>query len=427
MPIPPNELSASEISQATRAGTLSCEAVVRACLEHIATREPAVQAWQYIDAEGAIAQARALDAGSARGPLHGVPFGAKDIIDTHDMPTEYGSPIHRGHRPDRDAACIALMRRAGAVLVGKTVTTEFANVHPGKTRHPLDPARTPGGSSSGSAAAVAAAMVPLALGTQTTASTIRPASFCGVVGYRPTWSDLRLSGVMEAAGSLDTLGLMARSVADIALLRAVLLGVEPRALPAETAKPRIGFCRTHLWENAESTTQRLLEDAASRLAAAGASVKDAVLPSAFTRIPEAHKAVSSFEFTRNFSWEIAHHWDRISETLRNGRIKDGLATTFERYREARELLSACRQTLDQFFDNYDILLTPAAAGEAPVGLHSTGYTGFCSIWTSTHVPALTLPLLQGPSGLPIGVQLVARRDRDRDLFGFAQWIRRALR
>jgi amidase len=422
-----NEWTARQIANATRAGEISCEAVTRASLERIAGREAAVEAWQYLDAEGALARARELDRQStARGPLFGVPFGVKDIIDTGDMPTEYGSPIFRGHRPGRDAACVALMRRAGGVLIGKTVTTEFANVHPGKTHNPFDPTRTPGGSSSGSAAAVGDTMVALALGSQTTASTIRPASFCGVVGYRPTWGDLRLSGVMEAAGSLDTLGLMARSIEDIALLRDVLLGTEPKPLQTEVPKPRIGFCRTALWDQAESSTQRLLEDAASRLIRAGAAVKDAVLPSSFTRIPDAHRAVSSFEFTRNFTAEITHRWNDISETLRNGRIKNGMSCTFERYREARDFLGACRHTLDQFFESYDVLLTPAAAGEAPVGLDSTGYTGFCTIWTSTHVPAITLPALRGPNGLPIGVQLIARRDRDRELFANATWIERAL-
>lgn len=422
-----HEWTAGQIAAATGAGKLTCEAVARASLDRIAARESVVQAWQYLDADAALAHARALDRSAAtRGPLFGVPFGVKDIIDTHDMPTEYGSPIYRGHRPGRDAACVALMRKAGGVLLGKTVTTEFANLHPGKTRNPHDPARTPGGSSSGSAAAVGDGMVPLALGTQTTASTIRPASFCGVVGYRPTWGDLRLSGVLEAAGSLDTLGLMARSVEDIALLRDVLLGADPVPLPAEVARPRIGFCRTPLWRNAESFVQHLLEETAARLARAGAEVKDAVLPAEFASIPEAHRAVSSFEFVRNFTWEMERHWNEISETLRNGRLKDGMATSFERYREARELLAACRRTLDRFFGDHDVLLTPAAAGEAPAGLHSTGYTGFCAIWTSTHVPAVTLPVLRGPNGLPVGVQIVARRGRDREALAFARWVQCAL-
>src|SRR6476661_5410061 len=207
-----NELTATQIAEAVTAGKTTCEAVVRACLEHIALREPEVQAWHYLNPEQVIDYARALDRSGKRGPLIGVPFGIKDIIDTSDMPTEYGSPIYKGHQPRNEAACVALGRKAGGVLMGKTVTTEFANRFPGKTRNPFDPKRTPGGSSSGSAAAVGDCMVALAIGTQTTGSTIRPASFCGAFGYRPTYGDLRCSGVREAAGSLDTLGLIARSV-----------------------------------------------------------------------------------------------------------------------------------------------------------------------------------------------------------------------
>src|SRR3954463_5306505 len=223
-----NELTATEIVAAINGGKATCEAIAPACLEHIQLREPKVQAWQHLNREQTIGQAIALDKSGKRGPLIGVPFGIKDIIDTADMPTEYGSPIYKGNRPKNEAACVALGRKAGGLLMGKTVTTEFANRFPGKTRNPFDETRTPGGSSSGSAAAVGDQMVPLAIGTQTTGSTIRPASFCGVFGYRPTWGDLRCSGVREAAGSLDTLGLLARSIADIALYRDVLLGIEPQ-------------------------------------------------------------------------------------------------------------------------------------------------------------------------------------------------------
>ena len=295
-----NELTACEIVAAIDGGRTTCEAVVRACLEHIQLREPAVQAWQYLDREQAIGQAIALDKSGKRGPLLGVPFGIKDIIDTSDMPTEYGSPIYKGNQPRNEAACVALGRKAGGVLMGKTVTTEFANRHPGKTKNPFDPARTPGGSSSGSAAAVGDCMVPLAIGTQTTGSTIRPASFCGAFGYRPTWGDLRLSGVREAAGSLDTLGLIARSVDDLALYRDVLLGVKPEPVPEYTGPLRVGFCRTHVWPQVEPYTQKLLEGAAQTLARAGMQVRDVELPADFERILDAHLAISSFEFSRNF-------------------------------------------------------------------------------------------------------------------------------
>ena len=420
------EMTASEIAASVASGETTCEAVARAHLDRIEEREPQVLAWQHLQPAQVIAQARRLDQSGRRGPLIGVPFGIKDIIDTSDMPTEMGSPIYAGHRPRGDAACVAFSRKAGGVLMGKTVTTEFANRHPGKTRNPHDPARTPGGSSSGSAAAVADGMVALAIGTQTTASTIRPASFCGVFGYRPTHGDLRCVGVKEAAGSLDTLGLLARSIEDIALYRDVLLGASPEPLPADARAPRIGFCRTHFWPRAEPGTQQMIEDAARKLARAGAQVKDVELPAELEGIEDAHRWISSFEFARNFTWEIENHWDKISETLRNGRLKDGLSCSFERYREARDRAERCRRLLAPVFDDHDVLLTPAAAGEAPVGLNSTGDASFCLIWTTAHVPALTLPVFKGPHGLPVGVQLIGKRNADRALFAAARWVYRAL-
>jgi len=420
---PLNQLTATEIVRAIGSGKTTCEGVARACLDHIEEREPAVEAWQFLDRDLVVKRAQALDQSGTIGPLQGVPVGMKDIIDTHDMPTEYGSPIYKGHRPVSDAACVALTRKAGGLVMGKTVTTEFANRHPGKTRNPFDAQRTPGGSSSGSAAAVGDFMVPLAVGTQTTASTIRPASFCGCVGYRPTWGDLRCVGVKEAAGSLDTLGLIARSVDDIALYRDVLIGVKAEPLP-EMAPPRIGFCRTPLWSECEQSTQTLLEGLAQRLASAGADVREITLPSEFARIPAAHQRISSFEFSRNFSWEIENHWNLISETLRNGRLKDGLSCSFNAYQDAREFAERCRRCVDEAFADRDILLAPAAAGEAPVGLNATGNASLCVIWTTLHVPAMTLPLFRGPNGLPVGAQFVARRNADRKLMAACRWVMR---
>ena len=422
----PSRLSATEIVAGIAGAKLTCERVVRDCLEEIEARDAPIQAWQYLDPEQVIAQARALDRTSRRGALTGVPFAIKDIIDTCDMPTEYGSPIYAGHRPCADAACVALSRRAGGILMGKTVTTEFANVYPGKTRNPFDPQRTPGGSSSGSAAAVAACMVPLAIGTQTTGSTIRPASFCGVFGYRPTHGDLRCVGVKEAAGSLDTLGLIARSVEDVALYRDVLLGIEPAPLPPEDWVPRIGFCRTHLWSILEPYTQDLLEQAVVRLERAGARVVEVELPAAFERIQSIHRSISSFEFARNFTWEIDNHWEKLSERLRDGRLKHGLACTFEEYVEARSAAERLRTLLAEAFGACDVLLTAAATGEAPIGLDSTGNAAPCAIWTTTHVPQITLPVFQGPNGLPVGAQLVARRNDDRRLLCAARWVHRQL-
>lgn len=420
--VPLHELSATEIVAAVGSRRTTCEAVARACLEHISAREPQVQAWHYLDPETVLAQARALDRSGRRGALFGVPFGVKDIIDTCDMPTEYGTPIHRGHRPVRDAACVALSRKAGALLMGKTVTTEFANVTPGKTRNPADPARTPGGSSSGSAAAVADCMVPLALGTQTTGSTTRPASFCGVIGYRPTWGDLRLNGVMEASGSFDTLGIFARSIEDVALYRDVLLGVQPEPVAADSPAPRVGFCRPYFWPRLDPVTQRSLEDAARRLSRAGAKVEEVTLEADFEGLEAAHRWISGFEMARNLTWEIENRWDGISEKFRNGRLKDGLACTYERYCEMRELVERCRRLLAPVMDPYDVLLTAAAAGEAPVGPEPVPHPWVYMIWTAMHVPSITLPVFKGPNGLPIGAQLIAKRADDRRLFSAASWI-----
>lgn len=420
---PLNKLTAGEIVQAISTGTSTAEAVARACLDRIAVREPHVEAWQFLDPDLVLKQARALDASGKIGPLQGVPVGIKDIIDTCDMPTEYGTPIHKGHRPRIDAAVVALTRRAGGLIMGKTVTTEFANRHPGKTRHPQDPTRTPGGSSSGSAAAVGDHMVPLGMGTQTTGSTIRPAAFCGCVGYRPTWGDIRCHGVMEAAGSVDTVGLIARSVDDIALYRDVLLGVAPQPLAAKIIDaPHIGFCRTPFWDQCEPATQELLEDCGAKLAKAGATVSEVVLPQEFERIDDAHRWVSSFEFARNRAWEIDHHYEMISETLRNNRLKDGLACSFEKYRESRSFLARARRIMYDVFKDFDVLLVPSASGEAPVGLNATGNASHCLIWTSTHVPCMTLPLFTGPNGLPVGAQLIAARNNDRLLFEVARWV-----
>jgi amidase len=353
--------------------------------------------------------------------------GIKDLIDTFDMPTEYGTVIHARYQPRIDAACVALTRRAGGLIMGKTVTTEFANLTPGKTKHPQDPTRTPGGSSSGSGAAVGDYMVPLAIGTQTTASTIRPASFSGCVGYRPTWGDLPLAGVMEVAESLDTLGLIARSIDDIALYRDVLLCVKPEPLPSQVnAAPRVGFCRSIFWDKCDDSTKTLLQHCATMLSKAGARLADVTLPQSFDRMPDAHRWISSFEFVRNRAWEIDHHFDMISERLRHGRIQDGLTCSFEQYKSSREFAERSRLQMDDLFRDYDVLLTPAVAGEAPIGLEATGDPSFSLLWTTLHVPTITLPLFTGPNGLPVGVQLIARRGADRQMFNVARWVSRAV-
>ncbi len=346
----------------------------------------------------------------------------KDIIDTADMPTGYGSPIHAGHRPGADAACVALSRKGGGIALGKTVTTEFANVHPGRTRNPHDARRTPGGSSSGSAAAVAAMMLPLALGTQTTSSTIRPASFCGVVGFVPTYGAVSVSGVRAAAGSLDRIGLFARSVDDIALYLDVLRGIPAAQAPSRQAfAPRIGVCADFLAERMDPGTHDRLVSLVRQLGAAGAAVADASIPGDFARLTDEHRWVSSFEFVRNFTYEIENHWDRISTTLREGRISHGLSCTHAQYLGARALTAAAQARIEDLFGGHDVLLAAAAAGEAPFGT-ATGDFAFCAMWTLLGLPAISLPLMTGPAGLPIGAQLLARPGDEARLLAAAAWI-----
>ncbi len=416
----PHSLTATEALAAIAGGRLTARALIESCLDRIAALEPDVQAWAHIAHDAALAAADAADRGTSA--LRGVPFAAKDIIDTHDMPTGYGSPIHAGARPAADASCVAMARAAGAVLLGKTVTTEFANLTPGPTRNPRDLARTPGGSSSGSAAAVAAEMVPLAYGTQTTQSTIRPASFCGVHGYCPTQGDFRLSGVREAAGSFDRLGLIARSLADIALLRDVLLRRPIGSFTALDDAPRIGLCRSHLWPMLDPALRADIEAAVDRLARAGAAVADAETPARFAGLADAHTAISSFEFVRNFAFEIDRHWDRISPQLREGRIATGLAMDFDRYRAALAEAEACRRQIDALFGDADVLITAAALGEAPEGIEATGSAAVGALWTPLYLPCATLPVFEGPGGMPMGLQVIGRMGDDDRMLAAGQWI-----
>ena len=424
----PYELTATEGLKAIEAGTLTAEKWVASCLERIRLREEKVLAWEYLDAQGALAKARELDRAGRGGRAAGVPFGAKDIIDTADMPTGYGSPIHTGFRPGRDAGCVAITRAAGGVLLGKTVTTEFGHRHPGKTRNPFNAAHTPGGSSSGSAAAVGDKMVPLAYGTQTGGSVIRPAAFCGTVGYKPSYGDFNHNGVMGNTPSVDTLGLMARSVEDLAFARSMLLEA-----PLEAVKPpavnglRIGFYRSPYWDRAEASTHTLVEGAAKRLSAMGAKVTDAALPGIDAGFEPLYRRISGFEFCRTVAWERINHPEKLSADLRDGRMQDGIDTSYEQYREATRRLERLRLETDDFLERYDALITPAAPGEPPKGLATTGNAIFNSIWTSLGTPAVTLPLFTGPNGLPVGLQVIAGRYQDRRLFDVAAALFKALR
>lgn len=416
-----HELTATEAVQQISHENISREDYLRDCIEYIRSREQTIGAWTHLDVDAAIVRARTLDRIGDSGVLTGIPFAIKDIIDTAEMPTGYGSEIYTGSRPCSDAACVALTRRAGGIALGKSVSTEFANVHPGKTRNPFDALRTPGGSSSGSAAAVGAMMVPLAIGTQTTASTIRPASYCGVYGFIPTQGKISCSGIRQASWTMDRIGLFARSVDDIALFNDVVRGALPAPLITRQRTPRIAFCRTHLWERVEPGTVKLLEAAARDLAILGATVIDLDLPAHFANIVEAHRSISSFEFTKNFAYEMDHHFDRISPALRNGRIADGQNCSIDNYEEALRFVADCRADLDEMFEGFDAIMTVGAAGEAPVGT-ATGEYIFCALWTALHVPCITVPAFKGPNGLPIGLQLVGRRGADRNVLSVAKWV-----
>jgi amidase len=412
-------LTATEAAARLEAGSLTAEGLVRDCLDRIEARAE-VKAWVWLDPEWALSTARAIDRAGRPGALKGVPVGVKDVIDTFDMPTQHGSPIYQDNRPFADAACVALTRAAGGVVIGKTVTTEFANRHPRETVHPLNPAHTPGGSSSGSAAAVADFQAPVGFGTQTGGSTIRPAAFCGVVGYKPSFGEFSRVGIKMQCHNLDTLGVICRSLDDVALMRAVLLAQPRRPVDRNPAAPRIGFCRTPAWEHADADTQALLERTASRLAAAGATVDD-VAP-APAHILDRHRRIFEFEAARNYAYEYDEHHDQLSPALRDGLLKPGRALPLLAYIEALEAAEAFRDRLDDTFAEFDVLLAPSAVGEAPEGLDSTGDARFNAIWTLAWTPCLTLPAGTGRNGLPLGIQLVGQRFADEKLLDAAAWV-----
>jgi len=421
-----NELSATEITARIAAGEATCESVVRDCVERIAGRDDIVKAWVNFDPDLALAQARALDHEQRRGPLHGVPIGAKDIIDTFDMPTEMGSSIYLGYRPPADAACVALLRRAGAVILGKTATCELAGLAPSATTNPHNAAYTPGGSSSGSAAAVADDMVPAALGTQTGGSVLRPSSFCGVFGYKPTYNTFNKAGVKPAAESIDTIGWIARSIDDIELLTAVLRMQEPQPPRDLGAAPRIGLCRTEIWNMAQPETKAAVEDAVTALGKAGAKVREVDLPEAFTGLHAlARGTINHYERAACMAFEWDHHREALSPQMRRY-IESGLKTSRADYVAAWRRVEECRALLPKVFAEIDVLLTPCVPGEAPKGLAFTGDPSMQAMWTALHTPSMTLPTHRGPNNLPVGIQLVAQRYDDDRLFASARWIWRSI-
>ena len=422
----PSRLTAIAALARMRAGTLSPAALTEACLARIAEREPTTRAFVHLDAAGAMCAAEALARTPSGGALHGIPIGVKDVLDVAGMPTEQGSPIWAGWRPRADAAAVAWARRAGAVVVGKTVTTEFATRHPGPTTNPHNPRHTPGGSSSGSAAAVADVMVPFAFGTQTAGSVIRPAAFCGVVGYKPSFGTINRFGMRVMADSLDTIGAMARSVADAALFVAAVSGRDlgdPDTRPDRA--PRIGLCRSPAWPQAQPETQALFTRVTEALRRAGAHLTDRELSPATAAIGPAQSVVMNAESARAMGWELADAPAQISETLRE-RLDWGLARSEAELTAAYSAFANAQRAFPAVMEGLDVLVTPSAPGQAPAGLASTGDPAFNLIWTALHVPCVTVPAGTGPDSLPLGIQIIGRRGDDRAVLAWAQWVAAAV-
>jgi Asp-tRNA(Asn)/Glu-tRNA(Gln) amidotransferase A subunit family amidase len=432
-----NELSATKAHGKIRGGEITSEELVKACLKKIDEIDGEIGAWAHLDPDYALEQARARDAerqsGAPQGPLHGIPVGIKDIVDTGDFPTEYGTPLHGARAPSVDATLVTRLREAGAVIMGKTVTTELAVYTPGKTANPHDTAHTPGGSSSGSAAAVACAMVPLSVGTQTNGSVIRPASFCGVFGFKPTHGLISRVGVLTQSPPLDTVGVFARSIDDIALISEVLMafdakdpGMRPRARPklAETmaeappVRPRLTFVRTPVWNQAQESTKDAMRELIKRL---GENVDVVDLPANFDDAHEIHRQIMEADLAMNLAREYKDGEGLMSTALRE-MIERGQKVLATEYNTALARVGEFNEYVNAMFKQYDAILTPSAPGEAPKGLESTGNPAFCTIWTLCGTPALNLPVLMGPKGLPLGVQLVSKKSDDARLFRTARWI-----
>jgi Asp-tRNA(Asn)/Glu-tRNA(Gln) amidotransferase A subunit family amidase len=417
---------------------ISSEELVEACLARINEIDGRVQAWTFLDPDYALEQARAADerrlSGQPIGPLHGVPVGIKDIFDTADMPTENGSVIYAGRTPSRDATAVAMLRAAGALIMGKTVTTEFAYFAPGKTRNPHNSEHTPGGSSSGSAAAVAANMVPLAIGSQTNGSTIRPAAYCGVIGFKPTHGLISRHRALALSRTLDHVGLFASSVDDIALLAEQIVGYDendpdtrPRArvpfanIAAEEPPlaPVFAFVKTPRWESADEDTKEGFAEIIEQL---GSQVEEVELFPSAGDAWEWHQTIMGAEMAHNLEREWTKGRDRLSEQLRE-QIARGREVRAADYLGALSRIAPVHESFVELFEQrYDAILTPAATGAAPKGLSSTGDPSFCTLWTLCGMPCVTLPLLQSADNLPIGVQLVGPRHGDARLLRTARWL-----
>ncbi|MDR3538458.1 MAG: amidase [Acetobacteraceae bacterium] len=416
----PAQLTASEAAALIRSRQLSCEELVRACLARIDAREAAVRAWLWLDPAHVIRRARELDKLPPKGPLHGLPFGVKDIIDTADFPTTHNSPIYDGMQVGRDAACVGVVRGSGALILGKTDTVEFASGgRKALTRNPYNPAHTPGGSSSGSGAAVGDFQVPLAFGTQTGGSHIRPASFNGIYGHKPSWNVVSREGVRMSSMTLDTVGWYGRSVDDLILVGTAFRIPEDKT-PVTVKGLRVGLCRSPAWHAIEPAGELALATAAKRLADAGAIVEDLELPEPFNRLHDAHADIVNAEGRASFLPEYINAYDILAPDLK-AKVENARGTTPEKLLASYALADRCRPLFDALFGPaLDVILTPSAPGEAPEGLHTTGNAIFNSMWTLLHVPTVGIPCCFGARGLPVGVTLAGPQLSDARLLGIAK-------
>ena len=405
-------LSALDLARKIEAGELSPEGVIDLCAQAIAAREDEVGAFIHLDIDGARKLARADAARLSTTPLRGLPIGLKDIYDTYDMPTEYGSTAYKGHRPASDAAPVSMLRRAGGIVLGKTVTTEFAHQQTGKTRNPHNLEHTPGGSSSGSAAAVAAGFVPITTGSQTAGSVIRPGSYCGVAAFKPSYKLLPTVGVKCYAWSLDTVGLYGAGVADVAFATAAMSGRDLRVDRAAPSAPRVALVRTHIWADASADMQNAIGSAAAALEAAGASVKDVALPPVLENAWRAHKTIILYEAARSYAFEYDHKRGLLGpKTV--AMLDEAAAVTVDAYDDARRIAKRARLALADLMGDFDVILTPSAPGAAPHGIGATGVASFNWLWTLMGPPCVNVPGLADAAGMPLGVQIVGRFGRDR--------------
>ena len=414
-------LSALQLIRRIETGDLTPRAALDRCAQAIAEREGEIAAFAALDIEAARRDAERLEL--LRSPLRGLAVGIKDIFDTADLATAYGSPIYAGHRPKTDAAMVMLVRRAGGIVLGKTVTTEFASLQPAATRNPRNPAHTPGGSSSGSAAAVAAGMLPLAIGSQTGGSVIRPAAFCGVAGFKPSYRLLPAVGMKCFSWSLDTVGLFAAGVADVAFAAGALTGRDLRVDGRPPATPVI--VRPRLADAASDAMENAVERAALAAEKSGAKIRELALPPIFAEAARAHRVIQGYEAFRALAFEYDNHRNRLGAVLRR-QLDDAATFDADAYDDARRTARRARQALRELLADGEVMLTPSAPGAAPAGLTSTGEPTFNRLWTLLGAPCVNVPGLADASGMPLGVQVIARFGRDRFALSAAAFLEQSI-